>query len=168
MKRLLFISLLTLPFLSGCAFLKLTPIEYNNRVVSVLNTLSGEVQNSVEIYDSQIPNVVTEKSEVETQPLEEAAQKMSATLEDLKKLSNLTSRSEDQEKAVETALIDYQEATEAYVQAYEGTANYYEKGGYREDVKQVQTIDSALHKAYDDLVESHNHLVEVLASYIEN
>lgn len=165
MKRLLAVIMLTA--LAGCSFAKLSIVEYNNRIVTVLNEISDDIQLSVEQYDAQIPTTVNEKSEIDPAPMETVLGEMRTHSSELENLTQLQSKDESQQTAVADALSKYTQANAAYVQAYEGTVNYYANKGYQEDVEQVKVVDETLHKTYNDLVEAHNHLVEVLNSYIQ-
>lgn len=166
MRRATFISI-TLLLLSGCSFGKLSAIEYNNKIVAVLNEISDSIESSVEHYDEAIPATVNEKSEIDAGSLQKALSEMQTETSDLEGLKNMQSKSTEQESEVKSALEGYIQAHSAYLQAYEGTVNYYQNKGYQEDVEQVKVVDETLHKTYNDLVEAHNHLVEILSSYIQ-
>ncbi|MEK9166869.1 MAG: hypothetical protein AAB836_01055 [Patescibacteria group bacterium] len=155
--------------LSGCEyFSKLNNIEYNNKVVEQVNLTSTQIEKTASIYNTTVPTVVTESTEISA---EEMSTELSAAQDLLKKIEDLyilESKNADQQAAVLAGLEVYKSKSEAYLAAYEAMNTYYGSGEYKTDVSKVTDLDENIHTTYSAFIEENNTLVGVLDSFVES
>lgn len=155
-------------FMSGClSDGSLSAIEYNNTVVEMLNVTSTVIEDTTSVYDSSIPNIVTEESEIDSAAMEESLASTKNQLQEAESILLLVSKNADQQAAVSAEFTNYLSLAEAYVSTYETVVSYYSSGEYVDNLDLVAEHDENLHNEYNAFIDSNNTLVDILASYIE-
>lgn len=166
MKKSLII--LTTLLLAGCStFSKYSEVEYNNFVAEKVNLVTSNVKEMHDLYLAEVPNQVSEESEIETSVLEDKFDSKNKTLSDLEGLSKLESKNLEQETEVEEKLSAYIEAVNEYYATYEEILSYYKDGAYKEDPTQVKPLDEILSNKYNEFTDTNNELSDTLEAYVE-
>lgn len=161
------LSIVSILIFSGCNDGKLTTIEYNNSVVDILNNTSTAIQETTNLYETAIPNIVSEDSKIDIAPLKTAGQTAQEKFDASKQVLELKSRNAEQETAVKLEFITYTELGETYMATYNEMIRYYENPDFAKNLDSVETYDEKLHKQYNDFIESNNKLVDILAQFVE-
>ncbi|MFA5842953.1 MAG: hypothetical protein WC882_04805 [Candidatus Gracilibacteria bacterium] len=159
-----FIALTALAF--GCSR-GLSPIEYNNAVVEVLNKTSASVQNSTTVYDAAIPSIVTETSTIDITPLQIAYTEMETHIQNASSILSLKSKNAEQETAVLQEFKNYLGLSQEYLILYAEMTAYYTNGTFSSDLEKVSSYDDALHSTYNELIDANNNLVDILSEYVQ-
>lgn len=147
---------------------KLSTIEYNNAMVSLINDTSSSIEKSTTAYDETIPNIVTETSKIDTTEIEKALAANKTSLEiALSTAPTLLSSDETQKAQVDIEFEKYIELANAYMETYEKMVTYYKNTGYQKSLDQVATLDRDLHNGYNDFIQSNNTLIDVLANFVK-
>ncbi|MFA6528169.1 MAG: hypothetical protein WCT46_01360 [Candidatus Gracilibacteria bacterium] len=164
MKKTLLIFPLVLVFtLSGCG--ELSEIEYNNNIAQALDANSSLIKDTITAYDSSVPDIVTEQTEIDTSGMETALENTQAKHQDIETLLTLASKNLDQEKAVEDELTNYISLSEICLSTYAEILNYYKSGEYKNDLELVGEYDTNIYNNYNALIESNNKLADILEEY---
>ncbi len=167
MKKIL-ATISVLAILSGCDFFtKLNNIEYNNKIVEQVNATSTQMEKTATLYNTAVPTVVTENTEIETEEMKNELENAQDMIKGIDTLSGLESSDEEQQAAVLKALKDYQTKGSAYLTAYEAMYNYYNSGEYKTDVSKVTDLDENVHTTYSAFIEQNNTLVGILDSFVD-
>ncbi len=145
---------------------KLSTIQYNNQFVEIINTSSAIIKKSTDVYDEQIPNIVTEDSTVDVAPLEIALTEAQAQMTAAETLTTLQSKDESQQAAVQAEFATFLALGETYLESYTAMIAYYKGGEYKKNLDKVATFDQDLHNQYNDFIASHNKLVDILAEFV--
>ncbi len=168
MKKIL-VVLSMFAVLSGCAyFSKLNNIEYNNKIVEQVNATSVQVEKTATTYNTSVPTVVTESTEISSDEMKADLSNAQDLLKKIDGLSTLESKNEEQQAAVLKALEIYKSKTEAYLAAYQIMLDYYGSGEYKTDVSKVTDLDENIHTTYSAFIEENNTLVGILDSFVES
>lgn len=155
-------------FMSGClSDGSISAIEYNNTVVDTLNATSTIIEDTTNVYDSSIPNIVTEESEIDSTAMAESLISAKKQLEEVASVLLLVSKNAEQQAAVSTEFTNYLTLAGAYISTYETVVNYYSSSEYVDNLDLVAEYDENLHNEYNYFIESNNTLVDILASYID-
>lgn len=164
MKKSLLVILSTLLLVvSGCG--ELSTIEYNNLIAQTLDDNSSLIKEIITAYDSSIPDIVTEQTEIDTSNMETALQNAKMKNAEISTLLNLTSQNLEQETAAEEELTVYISLSESCLDAYMEMLNYYESGNYKTNLESVSEYDTEIYKNYNALIESNNKLADILEEY---
>ncbi len=151
---------------SGC---KLTTQKYNDKIVDILDSTGIAIEETVEAYDSSIPNLVTEEVEIDTLAMREALTLAEAEAEKADGLVELESKNIKQQEEVQTELTVYTSALHDYVSKYTEMVEYYESSSHQTNPNMVSDFDSELYDSgnlFDTFLESNNTLAEILKSHI--
>ncbi len=143
--------------------------EYNDAVVNILDQNSTAIENTSTAYNSSIPNLVTEKTEIDSTEMEATLDEARTAISNSEEILLLESRSTEQQTAVQEEFANYLELADTYLAAYEEMVQYYESGSYQDDPAQVSEYDSGLFdedNLFDSLLESNNTLAEILESFL--
>lgn len=155
--------------LTGCSvFGKASEVDYNNTVVDDINTASAVIEETATLYNDTIPDVVSEKDNIDTSAMQSAYDDSVSSLEAVAGLLSLESRNIEQQNAVRTGVETYQSAAEQYLETYQTMLNYYGDGTYQQDISQVQSIDENLHTSYTTFIQANNDLVDTLESFVSS
>lgn len=151
---------------SGC---KLTTQDYNDKIVEILDSNGIAIEATVESYNSSIPNLVTEESEIDTVAMQESL--ATAVTESLKTedLLLLESKNAEQQTEVQEELAVYISALKTYLEKYTEMVEYYSTTSYKTSPGLVGDYDSTLYDSdnlFDQFLESNNTLAEILKSHI--
>jgi len=160
----LFVALALLAF--SCSR-GLSPIEYNNAVVDVLNKTSAAVQNSTTVYDAGIPSIVTETAAIDTSALQTAYTEMETQIQSASSILSLKSKNAEQETAVLAEFKNYLEISQEYLVLYAEMTAYYTDGTFSTDLEKVSEYDDSLHATYNEFIDSNNKLVDILGEYVQ-
>ncbi|MBU1018378.1 MAG: hypothetical protein ABII07_03335 [Patescibacteria group bacterium] len=155
--------------LAGCNmefFEKLSPIQYNNKVVESLNQTSETIENTILVYDISIPDLVTEESEIDTTDMETSYDLAKEIISNSASILELSSKDEAQQTEVRVEFQNYISLGEEYLAKYLAMIEYYKTGLYLEDLSLVTEHDTTIYDAYNTFIESNNTLVDILESYI--
>ncbi|MFA6436506.1 MAG: hypothetical protein WCW30_05240 [Candidatus Gracilibacteria bacterium] len=137
-------------------------IDYNNAIVDHFNPTLDAVEVSADSYDVSVPDTVYEDSTIDLVAMESAYTELKEKIDYISSdLLLLESQNKEQETAVRTALTDYYTKGTVYVTGYREMIDYY-TDDFGSDLDQVAILDEKLYNAYNDLVDSHNALVDVL------
>jgi len=148
----------------GCAT-GMDYIDYNNAIVDHFNPALDAVEASADTYDVSVPDTVYEDSTIDIASMESAYTELKAKINYISSdLMLLESQNKEQQAAVRIALTDYSTKGTVYMEDYREMIDYY-TGDFGSDLDQVAILDEKLYNAYNDLVDSHNALVDVLESY---
>lgn len=159
---------LTLLFTVGCLDDgKLSIVEYNNAVVTLINDTSAAIEESTESYDNGIPNIVTETTKVDTTDIEAALTGIRTKLETAVNTPKLLSVNTEQQTQVEAEFSNYLERAAAYADTFEKIVNYYKNGDYKKNLDQVAPFDRDLHNHYNEFIQSNNTLIDILAGFVK-
>lgn len=171
MPRFFLASLLTavaLLLTTGCLGNgSLSAIEYNNQVVDVLNKTSAAIESTTTLYDSGIPNIVTEEAEIETTEMQTALNEAKTQVESANRIMELVSKNAEQQAAVNVEFTTYLTLAKTYLENYEAMITYYSTKTFVQDLNGVAEHDEKLHSDYNNFIESNNKLVDVLAQYVD-
>jgi len=167
MKPLRLLAILSILILSACALTKPSAVEYNNRVVEQINATSTKLEETATLYNDAIPDVVTEKDEIETSEMKTSFNQAKQALSQVGDILVLESRNEEQQAATIENTEVYIDAAQLYIEAYQNMLTYYESDTYVEDISQVQTLDETLHTHYTTFIEANNDLVETMENFVE-
>ncbi|KKR25904.1 MAG: hypothetical protein UT55_C0025G0001, partial [Candidatus Peregrinibacteria bacterium GW2011_GWE2_39_6] len=99
---------------------KLSTVEYNNKIVETLNKTSAAIETTTQIYDSTVPNVVTEEAIIDSLALTasyEAAKKEIIAAETT--LTTLKSKNVEQIQNVQPEFTNYITLGKNYLATYE-------------------------------------------------
>ncbi|EKD63355.1 MAG: hypothetical protein ACD_51C00283G0008 [uncultured bacterium] len=151
--------------LAGCG--ELSAIEYNNEIAQTLDSNSSLIKETITAYDSSIPEIVTEQTELDTVAMESALEKATEESEKIPSLLSLTSKSLEQETVVEEELAIYISASGKCLTVYSQMLNYYKSGDYKTDLESVSKYDTEIYENYNALIESNNKLADILEQYAE-
>jgi len=152
--------------LSGC---KLNTQEYNDKIVEALDLNGTTIEATITAYDESIPNLVTEKSEIDTLAMEEALSTAKKEVVKAKELLDLESKDIAQQEEVQEELTTYVIALEAYLTKYTAMTEYYSNASYVDNPNLVSEYDTELYDTdnlFDTFLESNNALAEILKSHI--
>ena len=163
MKKTLLLALALILTLSGCG--ELSEIEYNNSIAQTLDANSNLIKDTITAYDSNVPDIVTEQTEVETSDMETALENTQVKHQDIEALLTLTSSNSDQESAVEEELINYISLSEICLSTYAEILDYYKSGEYKNNLGLVEEYDTKIYNNYNALIESNNKLADILEEY---
>lgn len=152
---------------SACSFSTLSIVEYNNRVVEQINLSSTSIEITATLYNEVIPDVVTEQDEIKTSEMSSAFASAQREITQSESLTEVQSRSEEQQIAANESIGIYLIAADLYLSAYEEMLNYYSSETYKEDISQVQSLDETLHTHYTTFIEANNDLVETLEGFVD-
>lgn len=162
-----FIALFTMiVLLPACYISKESAVNYNNAIVEQMKLVTPAIEESATLYNSTIPNPVTELTEIDTSAMQSSYDTAYDLFADLKPLSSLESREEDQQAQVRADLETYITAAELYFESYSKVLGYYSTGDYKQDVTKVTQYDEDLHNSYTTFIEANNDLVETLDSFM--
>lgn len=168
MKKI--VSCLLLVFtllLSACElFGQYGEVEYNNLIVDKLNVTSPAIEATATLYNSTLPDIVTEQDIIETSEMKSAYETAQNYLADTNELLDLESRNVEQQNAVRAELQTYLTAADLYLQIFSEMLTYYSSSAQQEDISQVELLDEELHTNYTTFIEANNDLVDVLESFI--
>ncbi len=155
-------------FMIGCiSDGSLSTVEYNNAVVETLNSTSAVIEETTTAYDTGVPNIVTEESQIDTGTMQAALDAAQLKLTAAKDVLTLVSKNTDQQAAVLAEFENYLDLGNIYITTYETVADYYSSGEYATNLDLVAEYDENLHSGYNNFIESNNTLVDTLASFIE-
>lgn len=146
---------------------KLSAIQYNNKFVETINATSATVEESTNIYDKQIPNIVTEDSTIEVTALETTLGESRTQISEAESITTLQSRNNEQQTAVQAEFPEFLELAKAYLGTYTLMVAYYKNGEYKQNLDKVSIFDEDLHTQYNDFIASHNKLVDILAEFVK-
>lgn len=146
---------------------KLSAIQYNNKFVKTINTSSGALKESTNIYDQQIPTIVTEDSTIAVSELETTLIFVQEYIKLNQALLPLESKNAEQQTATQTELAIFLSLADTYIKTYTDMIAYYKGGDYKTNLDKVATFDQDLHAQYNDFIASHNKLVDILAEFVE-
>lgn len=172
MNRFTFLALFAFAAtaLSGCTgFLALNEVDFNNTVVTQINENSMAFEESAKSYNELIPDVVTEKTEFESEvlnTLEEGYKTAKNETAETRSLIELKSKNEEQEVAADLAIENYLSIADEYLTHFSTMLDYYQNGDYKKDVSQVKDLDTNLHASYSTFIEANNDLVEALSPFV--
>lgn len=153
--------------LSACDFLgKYSEVEYNNVIVEKINESSIAIEETTIIYNSTLPDVITEQDAIETAEMEESYENALSLLEETAQLLTLEARNIEQQNTVRTELETYRSAASIYLESYASMLSYYSEELYKEDITQVESMDETLHTNYTTFIEANNDLVDALESFV--
>ena len=160
------LAILCTIILVGCNFSKLTTIEYHNQVGDAMNTASDLFEQTIEEYDSSVPDLVTEESEIDTAAMEATFNQTKSSLSRVEATLSLESKDEDQQTEAQEELGNYLNLGEEYLDIYETMIEYYSSGTYLEDLTLVSEYDTQIYDTYNEFIESNNELADILGKYI--
>ena len=166
MKKLLLLALIVF-LLPACYLAKNSLVDYNNLVVEQIKMTTPMIEESATVYNSNVPEVVTEQDIIGTEEMQAAFEVATGSLENTKLLLNLESRDEEQQATVTLGLETYIAAAELYFDAYQEMLSYYELEGHQDEVSQVKSLDENLHTNYTTFIEANNDLVETLELFVD-
>lgn len=146
---------------------KLSAIQYNNQFVETINTTSATIKESTDVYDKQIPNIVTEDSTVDVAPLKIVLTEAQTQMTAAEPLTALQSKNEEQQAAVQAEFATFLALGKTYLDSYTAMIAYYKGAEYKENLDKVATFDQNLHTQYNDFIASHNNLVDSLAGFVK-
>lgn len=161
-QLLILLSILIL-LISGCG--ELSEIEYNNSIAQTLDDNSSLIKETITAYDSSIPDVVTEQTEINISNMETALQNAKTKDAEISALLGLTSENLNQETAVEEELTAYISLSESCLSTYTKMIDYYKSGDYKTDLESVSKYDTEIYDNYNALIESNNKLADILETY---
>lgn len=165
MKRILSLLTLTL-LLSACNFGVLHPTLYNNKVVDLILPATLAVESSAVLYNSLVPEDITELTLIEPKALRDAFDDTENLMEDAAKALNYESEDLEQLATVRGHLETYLSAGEDYLESYKAMVIYFEDAGNQTDPNRLDELDPNLHTAYNTFTEANNDLVTSLASFV--
>lgn len=151
---------------TGCNLFKLSPLEYNNQVVDVLNSTSEAIEASILIYGETVPDIVTEETEIDVISMEAYLEETEKVIGKASRVLYLESKDEEQQIEVLAEFENYLTTGEAYSALYAEILEYYSSGTYIDDLTQVKPYNNDLYEAYNAFIESNNTLVDILDRYI--
>lgn len=146
---------------------ELSAIQFNNQFVEIINSASAAVKESTDVYDQQIPNIVTEDSTVDVAPLETSLTEAQTQMTAAETLATLQSKDESQQDAVQSEFATFLALGKTYLESYTAMIAYYKGWEYKENLDKVATLDLDLHNQYNDFIASHNKLVDILAGFVK-
>lgn len=153
--------------ISGCNDGSLSAIEYNNEIVGALNSTADAIEETTTVYDTAVPNIVTETSVIDTIAMQDAYNLSQTSLTEAETVMALTSKDADQEVAVKTEFQNYLTQADAYLAIYSNMMDYYSSGTFAEELDGVATYDEQLHAQYNFFIDSNNALVDILDQYVD-
>lgn len=155
---------MALLFGAGCAT-GMDYIDYNNAMVDHFNPTLDDLEASADTYDVSVPDTVYEDSTIDLATMESAYTPLKSDIDYIQSdLMLLESQNKEQQTAVRASLTDYYTKGTVYVAAYREMIDYY-TGDFASDLDQVAILDQKLANAYNDLIDTHNSLVDVLDSF---
>lgn len=165
MKKI--IALFTMiALLPACYISKESSVNYNNLIVEQMKLTTPAIEETATLYNATIPNPVTELTEIDTSEMQKSYDAAYDLLADLKPLTDLESREEEQQAQVSAELETYITAAELYFESYQTVLDYYGNETYKEDVTMVTQYDENLHTSYTTFIEANNDLAETLDSFM--
>ena len=157
--------LVSILIFAGCS--GLSTIEYHNEVVEAMNNLSTALEESTEVYDAGVPNIVTETSTIDVEGMQSAYESAVTETEAAQSVFSLQGRNEAQQAAVQSEFENYVALAEAYLSTYQAMMDYYASGQFMESLDEVATYDGTLHEQYNAFIDSNNTLVDILGEYAD-
>jgi hypothetical protein len=165
-----FVAIIALLSLSGCSFVtnlqKHSTEEYHNMIVNQVNVSSPLIKETGTLYTSTIPDIVTEKDEIDTSKMEEVYEEALNELEEMKPLLEIESKNEEQQTVARESITIYLEAAQQYLESFSTTLEYYSSGAYKEDITQVDDLDATLHEHFNVFIEANNDLSTSLETFV--
>lgn len=163
-KTAIILSILTLTVF-GCG--ELSTLEYNDTVVEKINSASETLNETISAYDGNIPDLVTEETEISTMEMETALQNAKIAIGNCETLTTLASKDQAQQAEVKAELENYLLAAAEYLASYEEIINYYKNGEYKETPDKVSGYDAEIYEKSSSIFDSNNILGDILEKYVD-
>src|SRR3989338_643543 len=129
MKIGLFVATLSAGLLltvSGCIIDKLSTVDYNNKIVDLLNPTLDAMGASLDSYENTVPLTVYPDSAIDIASMQTTYDDATTWVTSISTdLMTLQSWNSDQQSAVRTDLAGYEEVATAYLTKYKEMLDYY-------------------------------------------
>lgn len=163
--------LVGLLFFSACAKYTdpnvLSPVDFNNKFVEVINPLKERVEEVQKLYVEAIPKELTKDTTIDVTTMEARYEELDAITEKARDLQKSQSRNAAQETAVLAEYQTYLQDLDAYLDQYDAMILFYKSGEFKLDSAEVKEYDNKLNEGYKKFAEQHNKLVDVLGGFKE-
>ncbi|EKD48323.1 MAG: hypothetical protein ACD_65C00014G0001 [uncultured bacterium] len=163
-KIVVTLSIITL-LASGCG--ELSTLKYNDAVVEKINSASDALNKTISSYDGNIPDLVTEETEIDTTEMKTAWEDAKTAVENCKALTTLVGKDQLQQAEVNAELENYLSITEEYLSSYEKMLTYYENDEYKDTPEKVSEYDAEIYEKSSLIFDSNNTLEDILEKYVK-
>jgi hypothetical protein len=149
-------------------------VEFYNKYIDVLNTISPAVDNYQKTYYQMIPEpsklsktsfVTISFTSVYINQIEDNLKKYKRSYFDGGELSKLNTSNETMKADIETTFKNFITSIETYKLTAEKVNEYYKDNNFKDDLAKAKTLDNELRNKYDDYSKSFDSFRDALKKY---
>jgi hypothetical protein len=149
-------------------------VEFYNKYIDVLNTISPTVDNYQKTYYQSVPEpsklskssfVIISFTSVYITQIEDNLKKYKRSYFDGGELSKLSTSNETMKEEIETAFKNFIVSIESYKETAARVNEYYKDNNFKEDLSKAKTFDNEIRNKYDDYSKSFDAFRDALKKY---
>lgn len=149
-------------------------VEYYNKYIDVLNTVSPSVDQYQKTYYQSVPEpsklskssfVIMSFTVVYINQIDDNLKKYKRSYFEGGELSKLNTSNETMKREVETEFKNFIKSIESYRETAEKINNYYKDNNFKDDLSRAKTLDDEIRNMYDEYSISFDHFRDILKKY---
>lgn len=149
-------------------------VEFYNKYIDVLNTISPAVDNYQKMYYQSVPEpsklskssfVIITFTSVYINQIEDNLKKYKRSYFDGGELSKLNTSDEKMKEEIEKAFKDFISSIESYKETALKVNEYYKDNNFKDDLSKAKMLDNEIRNKYDEYSRNFDSFREVLKKY---
>jgi hypothetical protein len=149
-------------------------VEFYNKYIDVLNTISPTVDNYQKTYYQSVPDpsklskssfVTISFTSIYITQIEDNLKKYKRSYFDGGELSKLSTSNETMKEEIEKAFKGFITSIESYKESASRINDYYKDNNFKEDLLKAKTLDNEIRNKYDEYSKSFDGFRDVLKKY---